>query len=651
MKQMIKRMAPALATILLVHAQPAFAQDNTVTLESPDGLFQVTGELSSFDDNFYIVSTAIGEISVARESVGCTGAACPTEVAEASSEIVLTSGDGSFFVGDLVSFNGVNYVIDTAIGELTIRSEFVTCEGEACPSAEQMADFVDTSIKLTAGDGTSFEGNLVDFNGTDYIINTALGELTIRSEFVSCEGEACPDLTPDTIKFSIASPAGVGERFVGDALRRFASEKGLSVTRSISGAGETIVYLLGDDLGNLVAQIEVVPAGDIASIYSLFTGSASFALTREPFVPSALAQASGLNQARVNNELTNQTIALDALTTHTHPENRVRSISITDMGDILSGRISNWAEIGGADAAINVHVLDPASNLARIIARDILDPRRLSITPDAIVHPTLEALNEAVASDPAGFAMSYRSEADINQSITTRNACNMFSTANAFSLQTEEYPLTMRWHLYAPKDTSALPDMANAVMEYLLSDAGQEAAKASGLVGLEIAREPMRNQGERLLSAMLSERLSNQVTNAYRGYLAEVSSADRLSPTLRFLTGSSQLDARALRDIDRIAALLTDHETMDGNKVLLIGFSDSVGNFGGNINLSRSRAAQVKELILQKTLGFLTADDIVTLGFGPAAPVGCNSTPQGRDLNRRVEVWIRGANIGTLQTN
>jgi outer membrane protein OmpA-like peptidoglycan-associated protein len=28
-------------------------------------------------------------------------------------------------------------------------------------------------------------------------------------------------------------------------------------------------------------------------------------------------------------------------------------------------------------------------------------------------------------------------------------------------------------------------------------------------------------------------------------------------------------------------------------------------------------------------------------GFGKAAPVACNTTPEGLEKNRRVEIWIR----------
>ena len=39
--------------------------------------------------------------------------------------------------------------------------------------------------------------------------------------------------------------------------------------------------------------------------------------------------------------------------------------------------------------------------------------------------------------------------------------------------------------------------------------------------------------------------------------------------------------------------------------------------------------------------GALDTVPILVQSYGELTPVGCNDTPEGRDLNRRVEVWVR----------
>ncbi len=649
MEKYNKIIAMTFGATLALLAPAAIAQDNTVTLQSPDKKISVTGELLSVDDGFYVIKTVVGEMTVSRDLVTCDGTACPVaepEVAADDGTVVLKSGDGTTFSGELLGFDGTNYTLKTVVGILTIRSEFVTCEGASCPS-DKAEEQVDRTVSLISGDGTRFTGNLQEYDGTNYVIESEQGVLTVRSEFVTCVGDACPDLGPVVAEFKVASPAGVGEQFIGKALNRFANEKSLNVTRSISYDGTEVNYLLGNNSGELVASITVTPTDDIASLKALFSGDAAFALTREAFTVEEIAGIVNMRAKDVAARLNAQTIALDALTATMNPANRVRSVSLKQMGDVLSGRVTNWKDVGGDDGAIQLHVLNADSNLARVIKRDILAPRGLRLAANVMVHETLDELNKAIADDPMAFAVSYRSQNKGNNIPTTRNACNIFSSANSFSLQTEEYPLTMGWNLYTLQGQE-VPDLSKSLAEYLSSDEGQAAAKEAGLVGLAIDKQAMSEQGERLLSAMLASSIDKAGIKVYRNYLAEVSTADRLSTTLRFVSGSAQLDDRALRDVRRISELVRKGE-LDGNDILLIGFSDAVGVFKNNIVLSQARAERAKVDILNSTIGILDAANVKTFGFGPVAPVGCNETLDGRQLNRRVEVWIRGSNQDRLR--
>ncbi len=641
MKQLNTLFSLGLILVGMFFATLVSAQESSVTLRSLDQNFEATGELVSSNADFYVLRTIIGEMNVPRDEVECIGDACPT----ASSDITLNSGDGSSFSGQLLGYDGTNYILKTSIGVLTIRGEFVQCEGEACPAETQVSE-ADTTIILRSGDGTFFEGQLQDYDGTNYILKTSVGVLTIRGEFVQCEGEACPETGPVVARFTIASPPDEGEAFIGEALARFTDEKSLNLTRSIGGEGNT-QYLIGDNSGALVADITVVAANDRRSIEDLFSNGAAFALTREAFSAETVAEVTGMAVPDINQFLTARPIALDALVAHINPANRVPSISITQMGDILAGRIRNWSDIGGDDMPITVHATAPESNLARVVDREILSPRGLRLSANGMIHDSLDALGETIANDVSGFAVAYRSGAHDTKVPSTRNVCNMFSSANSFSLQTGEYPLTSTWNLYTLNNQS-IPDFAIAIADYLVSDQGQAAAETVGLVGLAIDRQPMSAQGERLLSAMLAEGLNAQGINAYRNYLAEVSTATRLSTTLRFLTGSSTLDARAIADVRRISNLIASGE-LDNDNLLVIGFSDAVGNFGNNVNLSRNRAGVVKALLLEDNIGRLQTEDVLAFGFGPVAPVGCNTSLDGRSLNRRVEIWIRGANQERLR--
>jgi len=75
--------------------------------------------------------------------------------------------------------------------------------------------------------------------------------------------------------------------------------------------------------------------------------------------------------------------------------------------------------------------------------------------------------------------------------------------------------------------------------------------------------------------------------------------------------------------------------------VVLSGFCDSIGSERYNIGLSQRRAESVQRY-LQKHFG-ISKNRILLYWYGYANPVATNTTPEGRQLNRRVTIVLRGS--------
>jgi OOP family OmpA-OmpF porin len=84
--------------------------------------------------------------------------------------------------------------------------------------------------------------------------------------------------------------------------------------------------------------------------------------------------------------------------------------------------------------------------------------------------------------------------------------------------------------------------------------------------------------------------------------------------------------------------------------VVIEGFTDSTGNPKYNLELSRRRAVNVEDALMKKyamlaeqPLTPIMAEELfVTIWHGKALPVASNDTAEGRRLNRRVRITIRG---------
>jgi len=104
-----------------------------------------------------------------------------------------------------------------------------------------------------------------------------------------------------------------------------------------------------------------------------------------------------------------------------------------------------------------------------------------------------------------------------------------------------------------------------------------------------------------------------------------------------FDTGKATLKPGAMESINRLATYLSQNPN---TKVLVEGHTDSVGSDDYNIGLSERRARAVATELESRGI---PDSQIQTLGRGKDMPVASNSTPEGRQQNRRVEIVFSDA--------
>ncbi len=105
-------------------------------------------------------------------------------------------------------------------------------------------------------------------------------------------------------------------------------------------------------------------------------------------------------------------------------------------------------------------------------------------------------------------------------------------------------------------------------------------------------------------------------------------------PNVQFFTNSDQLLPASKQDLDGLARYLL--ENLNSNAEI-IGHTDNVGGLQKNMKLSFDRANSVKNYLIKKGID---GNRIQATGKGPTEPRASNEIPEGRLMNRRVEVKI-----------
>lgn len=106
-------------------------------------------------------------------------------------------------------------------------------------------------------------------------------------------------------------------------------------------------------------------------------------------------------------------------------------------------------------------------------------------------------------------------------------------------------------------------------------------------------------------------------------------------PDIFFATASYELSPRSFSVLDSFANKLQGYQI---DSMVVEGHTDSIGSLAYNEKLSVNRAGSVKTYLSEKVNGL--GEKTVTRGFAFLHPVVSNKTPQGRQKNRRVEIFL-----------
>ncbi|MBV7395077.1 phosphate ABC transporter substrate-binding/OmpA family protein [Mameliella sediminis] len=492
-------------------------------------------------------------------------------------------------------------------------------------------------ITLKSRDGSiSLRGTLLGFDGEFYRIETRFGELTVDGSGVTCTGIGCPSLTDYVADVTFSGSATLGRALLPALIEDFARRNGLDARRT---EGEALVYALHEGTaGRLLGRFTLRNTDTDRGFADLLADEADLAMALREIRPeeAVLAREAGLGDLTQANR--SRVLALDAMVPIVAPGNPLDRLSIAQVVDILAGEIRNWSELGGPDAPITVHLRDNRAGMVQGLQDRLLRPQRRVLAETTRPYGDNRSLVRAVMADPFGIGLTSLTETGQAKTLVLTGSCGFTLRAGRSSIKTEDYPLTAPMFLYSP--ARRLPKLARDFLAYSHGPAAQAAIRRAGFVDQAPEEIALDRQGDRLANAIaVAEGEEGLVV--LQEMVADLAPMRRLSTTFRFETGSSKLDAQSRSNVLALAHAL-ETGVHDGRELVFVGFSDGVGPASANLDIARRRAEAVRDAVVTAAE---TADlDRVTIGtqaYGEALPMACDDSAWGRQVNRRVEVWLR----------
>ena len=244
------------------------------------------------------------------------------------------------------------------------------------------------------------------------------------------------------------------------------SSEGDTAKITISGStsvGPTMEVLAEAYQKNNDVKIEVQQPGSSAGIKNTIDGTSDLGMSSRDLKDEETADVEGTQ------------IAIDGIAVVTNTANKVKDLTIDQVKDIFTGKITNWKEDGGEDASIVVISREEGSG-TRDGFQDILGFESEELTKDATisdgsgnVKSTVEGNENAIAYISFGYLDDTLNDLKIDG-----------VEANDDNVVAGKYPISRPFLVINKKD--AMTDNAKAFVDFIMSEEGQNIIAEEGFI-------------------------------------------------------------------------------------------------------------------------------------------------------------------------
>ncbi len=166
-------------------------------------------------------------------------------------------------------------------------------------------------------------------------------------------------------------------------------------------------------------------------------------------------------------------IGFDGVAVIVHPQSSVKELTLSDLTDIFSGKITNWSELGGADAPIQCIGREAASG-TRGAFEEIVGIKDSAAYAEE--QNSTGNVKQAVSNNPN--AIGYVSLSSLDESVAAVSIDGVSATAE--NVASGSYKLQRPFLMITRKDSSDA--ITKAFLEFVFSEEGMKIVEDDGVV-------------------------------------------------------------------------------------------------------------------------------------------------------------------------
>ncbi|CAK0765063.1 phosphate transport system substrate-binding protein [Gammaproteobacteria bacterium] len=426
--------------------------------------------------------------------------------------------------------------------------------------------------------------------------------------------EPAPVAAAPRIRLRLHGSDTLGSELVPALAEAFLRAKGAPEVERARGELEASLVVQSKPSGQAPSDaIEIQGLGSATGFADLAAGTADISMASRPVNPTEAARLARFGD--FTSPACEHILALDGLSVAVNRKNRLDTLSKAQVAEIFSGALTDWSKLGGTPGGINLYVRDDRSGTYDTFVQTVLDGKPVATSARRLASNA--AISESVARDPLGIGFVGLPYVKDGKALAIGEG-SMAVPPTPFHVATEDYALSRRLYLYIP--TNPTNPWVRDFTEFALSPAAQPVITKLGFVSLDLQMAASPAKPEK----------ASRYAELTRG-------AQRLSLSFRDLAqqdGKFLLSDRGQKDLDRVVKYLAQHRAQ-AKRVILLGFSDNADSYDINKEMSLRRAQAIEKALVTRGI-----TPVVVEGLGGEYPVASDSNQDGREKNRRVEIWV-----------
>ena len=211
--------------------------------------------------------------------------------------------------------------------------------------------------------------------------------------------------------------------------------------------------------------IQVTGGGSGVGIAALINGSTDIANSSRPIKPAELEKV----KAKYNKSSIQIACAKDGLSVFLNKANPVNELTIDQLGAIFSGKITNWKQVGGPDAKIQLYGRESSSGTFEFFKEHVV---KTDFAPTCQTLPGTAAIINAVKKDKLGIGYGGAAYAEgVKDCKVKKDAKSKGVLPTAATIKNKTYPISRYLFMYLKEKPTG---ETKKFIDWILSAEGQK---------------------------------------------------------------------------------------------------------------------------------------------------------------------------------